>query len=235
MSVAALVLAAGRGERLGAPLPKAFVPLAGVPLLLHTLGALALVPEIDLLVPVVAAADRARYEALGPLLARIPKLVPAVTGGAERQDSMRAGLAALSPDVTLVAVHDAARPFVRPRDVTRVLAAAREVGAALLAVPVTDTIKRVRQGRVIETPDRSECWAAQTPQAFRTELLREALAKASAAGARFTDDVQLVERLGRPVAVVEGDPGNVKITGPGDLALAEAWLAGTISRGEAAG
>jgi 2-C-methyl-D-erythritol 4-phosphate cytidylyltransferase len=225
MSVAALVLAAGRGERLGSPLPKAFVPLSGTPLLLHTLAALASVPEIDLVVPVVAAADRERWNALASDLARIPKLAPAVTGGAERQDSMRAGLAALGAEISLVAVHDAARPFVRATDVARVLSAAREVGAALLAVPVTDTIKRVRDGRVIETPERSTCWAAQTPQAFRVEVLREALAKATAAGVVVTDDVQLVERLGLPVAVVEGDPGNVKITGPQDLVVAEARLA----------
>ncbi len=232
MSVAALVLAAGRGERLGSPLPKAFVPLAGTPLLLHTLAALASVPEIDLVVPVVAAADHERLHALASALARIPKLGPAITGGAERQDSMRAGLAALGPEVSLVAVHDAARPFVRMADVARVLTAAREVGAALLAVPVTDTIKRVREGRVIETPERTTCWAAQTPQAFRTEVLREALAKATAAGVVVTDDVQLVERLGLPVAVVEGDPGNVKITGPQDLVVAEARLARRDGHGE---
>lgn len=234
MSVAALVLAAGRGERLGSLVPKAFVPLAGTPLLLHTLAALARVPEIDRIVPVVAAADRARFEALRPALARIPKLAHMVTGGAERQDSMRAGLAALGADVTLVAVHDAARPFVRPRDVARVLEAARSVGAAVLAIPVTDTIKRVRAGRVIETPERSECWAAQTPQAFRIEILREALAKAVAAGLQGTDEAQLVERLGLPVAVVEGDPGNVKLTRPGDLAVAEARLARGLEAEEAA-
>jgi 2-C-methyl-D-erythritol 4-phosphate cytidylyltransferase len=225
MSVAALVLAAGRGERLGAPVPKAFVPLAGSPLLLHTLAALARVPEIDCVVPVIAAADRARFEALGPALARIPKLAPAVIGGAERQDSMRAGLAALGAEVTLIAVHDAARPFVRPDDVARVLAAAATVGAALLAVPVTDTIKRVRGGRVVETPERKECWAAQTPQAFRIEVLRNALAAAIAAGVKATDDAQLVERLGLPVAVVEGHADNLKITRAGDLALAEVRLA----------
>jgi 2-C-methyl-D-erythritol 4-phosphate cytidylyltransferase len=234
MSVAALVLAAGRGERLGSTVPKAFVPLAGTPLLLHTLAALARVPEIDCVVPVLAAADHARFEALRAALARIPKLAPAVTGGAERQDSMRAGLAALGAEVTLVAVHDAARPFVRARDVARVLEAARAVGAAVLAVPVTDTIKRVRAGRVVETPGRDECWAAQTPQAFRIEILREALAKAVAAGVRVTDDAQLVERLGLPVAVVEGDPGNVKITRPGDLVAAESRLARGIEGEEAA-
>lgn len=225
MSVAVLVLAAGRGARLAAAQPKAFVPLAGRPLLLRTLEAMARVPGVDHVVPVVAADDLPLFERLSPDLSTLPKVARAVIGGAERQDSMRAGLAALGPDVTLVAVHDAARPFVRVGDVERVLAAARSVGAALLAVPVTDTLKRVREGRVVETPDRSEYWAAQTPQAFQVDVLREAVAKASAAGVRATDDVQLVERLGLPVAVVEGDPRNIKITRPGDLAVAEAWLA----------
>lgn len=231
MSVAVLVLAAGRGARLGAEAPKAFVSLAGVPMLVHTLEALARVREIDCVIPVVAASDRERFEALAPELVRIPKLAPPVPGGVERQDSMHAGLASLPPGVDLVAVHDAARPFVRARDVARVLAAAREVGAALLAVPVIDTIKRVRSGRVVATPERSECWAAQTPQAFRTELLREALTKAVAAQFRATDDVQLVERLGLPVAVVEGDPGNSKITRPEDLVAAEARLRRDRARG----
>ncbi len=177
------------------------------------------------MVPVIAAEDRARFEALAPELAQLPKVAPPAMGGPERQDSMRAGLDALGPEFSVVAIHDAARPFVRAADVSRVLAAARDVGAALLAVPVTDTIKRVRDGRVVETPARAECWAAQTPQAFRTELLREALAKASAAGVLATDDAQLVERLGLPVAVVEGDPGNFKITRPDDLIRAEARLA----------
>lgn len=224
MSVAVLVLAAGRGERLGASVPKAFVSLAGTPILVRTLAALARAPEIDRVVPVVAASDMARYAALGAALAAIPKLAPPVAGGAERQDSMRAGLAALPADVRFVAVHDAARPFVRADDVSRVIAAARASGAALLAVPVTDTIKRVRDGRVIETPDRAECWAAQTPQVFRTEILREALAKAAAGGCVATDDSALVERLGIAVTVVAGDPSNAKITGPADLAAAEARL-----------
>lgn len=224
MTVAVLVLAAGRGERLGAPVPKAFAPLAGVPLVVRSLAAMARVREVDRVVPVVALADRDRFAALAPGLAGIPKLTAPVWGGAERQDSMQAGLASLGPDVDLVAVHDAARPFVRARDVARVLAAARDVGAALLAVPVTDTIKRVRAGRVVETPERSECWAAQTPQAFRAEVLKEALARAAAEGFQATDDVRLVERLGLPVAVVEGDPGNVKITRSEDLTAAHARL-----------
>jgi 2-C-methyl-D-erythritol 4-phosphate cytidylyltransferase len=231
MRVAALVLAAGRGERLGHELPKAFVPLAGRALLLRALEALCAVPELEWLVPVVAERDLPRLRALGPELAAVPgllgRLAPPVAGGALRQDSVRAGLAALPPELELVAVHDAARPLVRPAAVSAVIAAARREGAAILAAPVPDTIKRVRGGRVLETPDRSECWAAQTPQVFRASLLREALEKALAEGFLATDDAQLVERLGAPVRVVPGDPGNLKVTHPEDLAAAERWLEGS--------
>lgn len=224
MSVAALVLAAGRGERLGQETPKAFVPLAGRALVLHALAAMAAAPAIERVVPVIARVDLERWERLGPELAAIPKLAAPVFGGAERQDSVRAGLAALGPDTRWVAVHDAARPFVRPAAVARVLEAARAGGAAILAVPVSDTIKRVRAGFVVETPPRSECWAAQTPQVFRVELLREALAKAGAEGRTGTDDAQLVEWLGVAVAVALGDPDNWKLTLPEDLAAAEQRL-----------
>jgi 2-C-methyl-D-erythritol 4-phosphate cytidylyltransferase len=222
MRVAALVLAAGRGERLGASVPKAFLPLAGRPLVVRAIEALAAWPEVERIVPVVPAADLARFAALPRDFAGADRLADAVVGGAERQDSMRAGLAALPAGIELVAVHDAARPLVRPEDVGRVIAAAARTGAALLAVPVRDTLKRVRDGRVEETLPRAACWAAQTPQVFRVALLREALAKAEAEGVVATDDAQLVERLGAPVEIVEGDAGNLKITWPEDLALAEA-------------
>ena len=226
MSVAGLVLAAGSGERLGHRVPKAFVPIGGKPLLLYSLETLSAVREIACVVPVVAERDLARYRALGAALAGIPKLAEPVAGGAQRQDSVRAGLAALAADVSWVAVHDAARPWVRPEAVARVVAAARRDGAAILAAPVPDTIKRVREGRVIETPERAECWAAQTPQVFRVDLLREALAKASAEGRVATDDAQLVEWLGVPVTVVAGDPDNRKLTTAEDLVAAERSLLG---------
>lgn len=222
MRVAALVLAAGRGERFGAPIPKAFLPLDGRPLVVRAIEALAARPEVERIVPVLPAADLERFAALAPDVAGAEKLAPPVAGGAERQDSMRAGLAALPAEIEWVAVHDAARPLVRPEDVGRVLAAAARTGAALLAVPVRDTLKRVREGRVAETLARAECWAAQTPQVFRAALLREALAKAEAEGFQGTDDAQLVERLGAAVEIVAGDPANLKITWPEDLVLAEA-------------
>jgi 2-C-methyl-D-erythritol 4-phosphate cytidylyltransferase len=230
MTTAALVLAAGRGERLGAGLPKALVRLAGVPLVVRAIEAIAAAAEIERVVPVIPPGEAGRFAPLLAALGPSAKLAPPVEGGAERQDSVRAGLAALGADCRFVAVHDAARALVRSDDVSRVVAAARRHGAALLAVPVRDTIKRVRDARVIDTPPRAECWAAQTPQVFRLELLREALAKADAEGFVATDDAQLVERLGVDVRVVEGDPGNLKITGPDDLAAAEACLR---ARGEA--
>ncbi|MFP8881062.1 MAG: 2-C-methyl-D-erythritol 4-phosphate cytidylyltransferase [Myxococcota bacterium] len=225
MSVAALVLAAGRGERLGATVPKAFAGLAGRPLLVHALEALAASQSLDRLLPVVARADLGRFSALSDSLDAIDGVMAPVIGGDQRQDSVRAGLAALPADVEWVAVHDAARPLVRPGDVDRVVAAARQYGAAILGLPVRDTIKRVRDGRIRETPPRAECYAAQTPQVFRVELLREALEKAAAERFQGTDDAELVERLGVAVALVDGDASNLKVTDSNDLKTAERFVA----------
>jgi len=224
MSVAALVLAAGRGERFGGDVPKGFTSLAGRSLLAHSVLALAASPEIDHVIPVVPPGRDARAEGCLAELEGVDKVLAAVEGGVERQDSMRAGLAAVPEGTEWVAVHDAARPLVRPALVSEVVRAAREHGAALLAIPVRDTLKRAAEGRVIETLDRSEFWAAQTPQVFRVELLREGLAKADAAGRVASDDAALVEALGVPVRLIPSDPENLKITVPSDLAAAEAWL-----------
>lgn len=224
MRVAALLLGAGRGERLRHSLPKALVPLAGRPLFGHALEALVATPEIDLVVPVVPAALRTAFESALSSCAGGDKCTAVVSGGAERQDSVAAGLESLPDDVGWVAVHDAARPHVRPEDISRVVRAAREGGAAILAVPSADTLKRVRGDRVMETLPRAECWAAQTPQVFAVEVLRKALREAAKEERHGTDCSQLVEALGVPVRVIEGDPGNFKITAPRDLARAEALL-----------
>jgi 2-C-methyl-D-erythritol 4-phosphate cytidylyltransferase len=234
MSVAALVLAAGRGERLAADRAKAFVPVAGTALIVHALAALAAATEIDFVVPVVGESELPAFANLAGELATIPKLAAAVAGGAERQDSMAAGLAALPAGVSHVAVHDAARPLVGPAAVDRVVRAAKRDGAAILAVPARDTLKRVRGGRVVETPPRAECWTAQTPQVFAVELLREALAKAALDGRIGTDDAEIVEALGVVVTVVEGDADNLKVTFAEDLLLAERLL-GERAKGSAAG
>lgn len=225
MMTAVLVLAAGRGERLGQPIPKAFVALRGRSLLERSLATMLTVPEVDLVQPVVSASDLSRYASLALVESEATLgLCDPVPGGVERQDSVAAGLDALPDEVDLVAVHDAARCLVTVDEVHRVLAEAEAHGAALLATPARDTIKRVRAGEVVETPTRSECWVAQTPQAFHVGLLREAIDKARADGVLGTDDAQLVERLGVPVRVVEGSPRNIKITLPDDLALAERLL-----------
>jgi len=225
MRVAALALGAGRGERLGLHAPKAFVPLAGRPLLAHALEALCACEAIERVVPVVPEANRAELSQQLGALAQHEKLAAAVAGGAERQDSVRAGLEALPGDFELVVVHDSARPLVRPDAISRVVAAAREHGAALLALPAVDTIKRVRGGVVCETPPRAECFAAQTPQVFRVDWLRQGLEKAASEGRLATDCSQLVEALGMQVHVVPGDPDNRKITDAADLAWAERRLA----------
>ncbi len=221
--LAALVLGAGRGERLGHALPKAFVPVAGRSLIEWSIRALAASGVCHQIRPVLARADFARFDELG-LLGEVDGLALPVEGGRERQDSMAAGLASMPPEVEWLAVHDAARCLVAVDDLRAVVAAARESGAAILGERARDTIKRVVDGRVVETPPREECWAAQTPQVIRRDWLEAGLAAAKGAGRQATDDAQLIEWLGYPVAVVEACAPNPKITRPEDLVLAERLL-----------
>ena len=223
MSTAVLVLAAGRGRRLGSEIPKAFVPLSGVPLVVRSIETLLAVDGVDWVQPVLADSECARFQALS--LPPDSRLADPVPGGAERQDSVAAGLAALPVGVKYVAVHDAARCLVTVSQVETALGVAREHRAAILAAPVRDTVKIAKDGVVVETPDRALCWAAQTPQVFERGLLGEALKMAELAGFRGTDDAELVERLGVPIRIVESSWENLKITVPGDLPLAESILA----------
>ena len=220
-ATAAIVLAAGRGERLGHALPKAFVPLAGRTLIEHSIRSIAASGCFQVIVPVLARADFERFSALD--LSDVRALAPPIEGGAERQDSVRSGLAALPTGIDWVAVHDAARCLVSAKDVERVVAAACESGAAILGAPATDTIKIVGEdGLIQETPPRPRCWAAQTPQVARRAWLETAHASASASGRLGTDDAQLLEWAGRAVRVVEALWPNPKITRPEDLQAAEA-------------
>ncbi len=226
MRTVAIIVAAGPGTRLGAEVPKAFVPLGAQPLFIHSVRALLRAPVISdvvvVLPPTREREGRALLDAHGPW--RCP--VSVVTGGAERQDSVRAGLDSVT-DVDVIAVHDAARPFVTADAVERVVAAAQLHGAAILAVPASDTLKQVdADGWIESTPGREGIWLAQTPQAFRADMLRTAHARAFAEKVTGTDDAMLVERLGMRVKVVPGDPGNRKITTPDDLRWAE-WLLST--------
>ncbi len=213
---------------MGGPVRKQYRTLAGRPILAHTLAAVASCPEIEEIILVVPAEDRqmCRTTVVAPL--EISTSVRIVSGGAERQMSVSNGLENLSEGIDLVAIHDGVRPFVRPTEFSAVLAAAEEHGAAILAVPAADTLKRADgQGRIRETLDRADVWLALTPQAFRLDLLREAHKAAQHDQVLGTDDAALVERLGRPVKLVLGGRRNLKITTPEDLILAEALLAAT--------
>jgi 2-C-methyl-D-erythritol 4-phosphate cytidylyltransferase len=220
MSVWAIVAAAGRGDRLGADVPKAFVRLGGRVLLAESLERLDRSPRVDAIV-VTAPPE---WEEPAILLAEelaADKVVSVVTGGGTRGASVAAGLAEVGDDAEAVLVHDAARPLVTDAVVERLLGA---LGAgwdgAVPGLPVADTVKRVEDGRVVETLERSALAAVQTPQAFRADVLRAAYA----AGGDATDCAALVEAQGGRVTVVEGDPRLVKITTRGDLELVESWL-----------
>ena len=223
----ALVPAAGRGLRMGGSTPKQFLALAGLPILVHTLKALAaseLIRDIVLAVP-DSEREYVRNEIVGKH--GIRKVRAVVAGGDERQDSVRLALEAADPASRLVLVHDAVRPFVSPDMIKRVLDAASVHGGAIIAIPVRDTLKQVGQDRMIErTLDRASLWQAQTPQAFRRDLFVEANRRALAEHFRATDDAQLVERMGGRVAIVEGTTENIKLTRPEDLAIGEAILTG---------
>ncbi len=220
MSIVAIVVAGGPGARLAAGVPKGFVEIAGEILVSRSVRALLASPAITRSVVVVphGFVGRART-ALETFFDARERLV--IEGGAERQDSVRNGLAAAG-DAELVLIHDAARPFVSRATVDAAIDAAQRHGAAIVAVPATDTVKQVHaEGWIEATPPRERLWLAQTPQVFRADLLRRAHAAAS--GSTATDDAQLVEALGVRVHVVRGKPENRKITTPEDLRWAE-WL-----------
>jgi 2-C-methyl-D-erythritol 4-phosphate cytidylyltransferase len=224
MQSLAILVAAGRGERMGAGRPKAFLELAGESLLLRAARVFDAAPSVSRIVAVVPEDEIA---AARLLLAPVRKLAAVVRGGERRQDSVRAGLEQAPAGFDgVVLVHDAARPLV---DVDLVEAVAREAaaaGAALPVVPVVDTVKRVRDGLVVETLAREDLGAAQTPQGFRRALLVEAYEAAFRDGLTVTDEAMAVERLGAPVRAVAGSPRNRKITTPEDLAWAEGVLSG---------
>jgi 2-C-methyl-D-erythritol 4-phosphate cytidylyltransferase len=226
MQALAILVAAGRGERMGAGRPKAFRDLAGEPLLLKAAQVFDRTPSVEGIVAVVPSDE---VEAARDLLAPLRKLRAVVAGGSRRQDSVLEGLKQAPEGYDgVVLVHDAARPFVDVPLVEAVLRAAAESGAALPVLGLVDTVKRVRDGRVLETLDRSELGAAQTPQGFRFRLLVEAYEAAFRDRVTLTDEAMAVERLGRPVTAVPGSARNRKITTPDDLAWAESVLSGAV-------
>lgn len=204
---------------MGASVSKQFLDLYGEPILIRTLRVVSDHPAVTQTVVVVGREERARVESLLAQHGFNSKRVQTVIGGKERQQSVFEGLKALS--TRWVLVHDAVRPFITHDRITALLTGAEETGAAILAVPVKDTIKEVEEGVVSRTLERNRLWAVQTPQAFRRELLLQAH-RAADQTVLATDDAMLVESMGVPVRVVEGDYANIKLTTKEDWVLAEA-------------
>jgi 2-C-methyl-D-erythritol 4-phosphate cytidylyltransferase len=212
----AIVVGAGDGARLGADRPKAFVALGDRVLLAHSVELLEEHPAIDGIVLVVPAGWEEPASLLADDLAA-GKVAASVAGGATRAESVAAGLGEVPDDADLILVHDAARPFASPELVSAVLAALGDADGAVPGVPVTDTIKLVDGSRVVETPDRSRLVAVQTPQGFVATSLRRGYGQPAAAVAAATECASLVEASGGTVAVVPGEPANIKITTADDL------------------
>ena len=216
-----IIVAAGSGERMGG-IQKAFHLLLGDEMAAYSLRVMEASQDIDHIVLVVPS-DSVEKAKLLVFEMGLCKVSAVCAGGATRRESVLAGLHAAPDGSEIMLVHDGARPCVTTELIARAVAVARDHGAAVPAVPVQDTIKEAGQdGRVVATPDRSRLYAAQTPQAFRTELLRRAHAEAPTD--LVLDDASLVEALGEPVHLFQGDAGNIKVTTPADVAIVEAIL-----------
>ena len=224
--VGVIVVAAGRGTRMGGAVPKQYLELGGVPIVLHALRPFTSHPDVRCTVVVLPPGDA---QAPPPWLAHlVGDSLRVAAGGEARADSVRAGLAILPLECAVVLVQDGARPLTRSTTVSAVIAAARAGFGAVAAVPLGDTLKEVRQEgsplRVLRTVPREGLWRAQTPQGFPRPLLERALARAASDGYPGTDDAELVERSGGEITIVPDSPDNLKITTPDDLDLARRLL-----------
>jgi 2-C-methyl-D-erythritol 4-phosphate cytidylyltransferase len=219
MTYQVIIPAAGQGKRMGAGKNKLLLELEGIPVFIYTLKVFE---EDELCSGVILAINSEEEVEIKRLLNQygIEKVIGLVAGGQERQDSVFQGVKVLNGD-GIVLVHDAARPFIDNEQVQELVTAAEHHGAAVLAVPVKDTVKKVMGNKVSETVERSSLWAIQTPQAFRMSLLRRAHETAWKEGFLGTDDSSLVERLGQDVIIVKGNYDNIKLTTPEDLFFAE--------------
>jgi 2-C-methyl-D-erythritol 4-phosphate cytidylyltransferase len=227
--VNAIIVAAGKGERLGNGVNKQFIPLCDIPVLARTLSAFEQSRSIDRVIIVTREEDIVTVADIVHEFG-FDKVARIVRGGETRQQSAAAGLNAAG-DADFIAVHDGARPLVTPECIDRVVEAALEFKSVAAAVRLKDTVKQTDEnGNVIMTPDRSSLWLVQTPQVFETGLYRRAIEEATASGADYTDDCQLIEYSGGGVRLVEGEYTNIKITTRDDLIMAEAIIR---ARGEA--
>jgi 2-C-methyl-D-erythritol 4-phosphate cytidylyltransferase len=219
-----IIVAAGKSERMGADVDKAFLSLGTRPVLMYSLQAFEQCPLID---GVILVVRKDRLDAARGMIQMFgfSKVRKVVAGGASRQLSVMLGLAELKDDVKIVAVHDGARPCVTPALIQETILSAKRQGTGVAAVKVTDTIKEVDRGSlVVRTVDRSKLWAVQTPQTFRVDWLNKAYAHAKKKKLTVTDEASAVEALGEPVHLVPAPATNIKITTPADLALASMIL-----------
>lgn len=220
----AIIVAAGRGTRMGPGIDKLFLELAGLPVVSHTWKRFDTHPEIDRVVLVVRAGMESAFQELSSALS-LTKPFTFAQGGAERQDSVWNGIAALPPECDLVAIQDGARPCTSPSTISRCLAAAVRTGAAVAAQRPVDTIKQADVlGFVSAHLDRSKLWAVQTPQCFRAPIIRKALEEVRKRNLTVTDDTAACESIGQPVELVECPDPNPKVTTLDDLPLVEHWL-----------
>lgn len=220
----AIIAAAGSGTRMAGDRPKQFLQLAGTPVIIHTLKVFEQCESINEVILVLPAAESAGFLSLAAKFG-LRKMARVVPGGVTRADSVKRGLMAIrAATAEIVAVHDGVRPFVTAEEIDATVAAAQTDGAAILVAPVTDTIKQVKDQRVVQTLDRGGLRRALTPQCFRYQLLRDAYQATDVTDPSVTDESVLVEKLGIPVSIIEGSPRNIKITTAEDLVMAEAML-----------
>jgi len=220
----AIIVAAGKGTRMGANVDKLWLEVAGRPVVAHTWKQFNDADCVDEIILVVRDGMQSHFTELAEKF-NFHKPFRLVVGGAERQDSVWNGIAAVSPKTEIVAIQDAARPCTSIALIAATIAAARETGAAVAAQPVTDTIKETADGKIISrTVDRSKLWSVQTPQTFRVEVIRRAISAAREKNLILTDDTAACELIGQPVQLVKSATPNPKVTVPADLPFIENLL-----------
>ena len=224
MFVSVIIAAAGNSTRYGTGKSKQFLILDNTPVLIKSIQAFEAIDDVK---EIIVTARKQDFDIIEDFIAQygVRKVKHIVEGGATRQDSIYAAVENVDEKADLVAVHDGARPLIKREVIESVIQKADEVDAAACAVPVKDTIKIIdSSGKIVTTPERDSLRAVQTPQIFRFSLYKEAIEKAASDGKQYTDDCQLVESMGYPVYLVDGDYENIKITTPDDLLVAEKFL-----------
>ena len=222
--VSAIIVAAGKGTRMGPAVDKLWLEVAGRPVIAHTWKTFDDIPEVEEIIVVVRDGMQSHFKDLA-MQCGFQKPFRLIPGGAERQDSVWNGLTALSPEAEIVAIQDAARPCTAAELIRETIAAARETGAAVAGQPIADTIKETEDGKTISrTLDRSKLWSVQTPQTFRVEVIRRAIAAARQKNVLLTDDTAACELIGQPVRLVRSHLPNPKVTVPADLPFIESQL-----------